>query len=58
MSTRILLFIVLRLHWSFLDLVHENEQWVQLAEALPFAAAEATATADASVAVEDAGLSA
>lgn len=32
MSTRILLFVLLRLHWSFLDLVHEDERWQQLAD--------------------------
>ncbi|MEM9173679.1 MAG: hypothetical protein AAGC67_00450 [Myxococcota bacterium] len=32
MSTRILLFILLRLHWSLLDLVHEDARWQRLAD--------------------------
>ena len=37
MPTRILLFVLLRLHWSLLDLVHEDERWRQLAESEPTA---------------------
>ena len=33
MSARILIFIVLRLHWSLIDLVPEDERWRALSEA-------------------------
>lgn len=56
MPTRILLFILLRLHWSLLDLFHEDEQWRRLAEAPAVAAYEVDAHAEPATEAGHAGV--